>query len=236
MNLKLYKTRQPFLYPASWLVLAMLSLSTGMAQAQVFKWVSPDGKVNYGDRPAAPPPRAENKTVTGNVVGNDTLPFTLAEATKNAPVTLYTGQKCTACEDGRKLLSLRGIPFSEKTVVTNADIVSFGGTEVELPQLAIGTRRLSGFDAAAWQARLTAVGYPESNTLPKAYRNPPPISAAPTKPLDSSNPLNPLAKSDANDTRAEQRTQLHNRQSGNTAPAKPAPTKPSESTLPGLRF
>ncbi len=207
-------------------MLLTMSLCYGanVAQAQVFKWIGPDGKVNYGDRPAAPPPMAEKKAIGGNVVEGGDLPFELAEAAKNAPVTLYTGQKCSVCDEGRKLLSSRGIPFSEKTVITNADIASFGGTQVDLPQLTVGAARLSGFDAAAWQTRLTAAGYPVSNKLPKNYRNPPTSSAGPTVAAKTA------ADSDSttNDTSGAQ-----------NAPkslVRPTPPRPTDSTLPGLRF
>lgn len=212
-----------------WALLAIHWLcSAGMAQAQVFKWTGPDGKVNYGDRPAAPPPLAEKKTITGNVIDSGDLPFELAEARKNAPITLYTGQKCKICDEGRNLLSLRGVPFLEKTVVTNADIASFGGTQVELPQLTVGSARLSGFDPVAWQMRLTAAGYPESNKLPKNYRNPAPVSAGPVV-APKTGMENDKAANDATGTQTSGTT-------SNKGTARTAPAKKTDSALPGLRF
>ncbi|MES2831083.1 MAG: DUF4124 domain-containing protein [Pseudomonadota bacterium] len=206
------------------LLALFLICNAGVAQAQVFKWIGPDGKVNYGDRPAAPPPATEKKTMLGNVVDSGDLPFELAEARKNVPVVLYTGLKCAACDEGRKLLALRGIPFLEKTVVTNADIASFGGTQVELPQLTVGSARLSGFDPTAWQSRLTAAGYPESNKLPKAYRNPPTVSAGPAvMPKTGSENDNPASDPTTKGTK-------------NAAATRPAPARQTDSTLPGLRF
>ena len=213
----------------SWAVLAIYWLcSAGMAEAQVYKWVAPDGKVNYGDRMAAPPQLAEKKTISANVVDSGTLPFELAEATKNASVTLYTGQKCAACDEGRKLLSLRGVPFLEKTVVTNADIASFGSNQVELPQLTVGSTRLTGFDAVAWQMRLNAAGYPDSNKLPKTYRNPAPVSAAP-----ASEPKTGME----NDEAANAASGTHTTGTTSTrGPARRVPAKQTDSVLPGLRF
>src|SRR3954447_6585399 len=93
-------------------ILAMLLLSAAAAHAQLYKWVGPDGKVTYSD---APPPAAarkmEAKPLVSSVGGTADLPFELAEAVRNSPVTLYTAAKCGPCDEGRALLSARGIPF-----------------------------------------------------------------------------------------------------------------------------
>ena len=108
------------------LTLALLVCSA-VADAQVFKWVGPDGKTNYSDMPPGPSVvQSQKKVFSGNVVDTADMPFDLAAAVKNSPVTLYTGAKCIPCDDGRKLLTARGIPFSEKTVSSNADIALLG--------------------------------------------------------------------------------------------------------------
>lgn len=164
----------------SLLFIALLAGSAA-AQAQLYKWVGPNGKVTYSD---APPPAGaktvENKTVSSGGNGAD-LPFELAEAVRNHPVTLYTGEKCAPCDQGRSLLKARGIPFSEKTVSSNADIErlrQIGGES--LPLLIIGRNKQKGFEQGTWNVALTAVGYPESNKLPKTYRYPQAESAAPS--------------------------------------------------------
>jgi glutaredoxin len=137
--------------------------------------------VNYSD---APPPASaktvETKTVDGNAASNAGLPFELAEAARNHPVTLYTGEKCAPCDAGRSLLKMRGIPFSEKTVSSNADIERLrqAGSDT-LPLLIVGRSKQKGFADDAWSAALTAAGYPESSKLPKTYRYSQAESAAP---------------------------------------------------------
>ncbi|MBS0308032.1 MAG: DUF4124 domain-containing protein, partial [Proteobacteria bacterium] len=76
-------------------ILAML-LTAITAQAQMYKWVGPDGKVNYTD---TPPPKSAQKVEQKNLDGSsgvDTanLPYELAQAVKNSPVTLYSTPKC----------------------------------------------------------------------------------------------------------------------------------------------
>jgi hypothetical protein len=79
------------------------------------------------------------------------------------------------------MLNERGIPFSEKTVKSNEDIAALrkNTKEDQLPVLTVGGSKESGFSAAAWGTALTAAGYPESNRLPKTYRNAAPVAAAP---------------------------------------------------------
>lgn len=163
-------------------------LCSAGAHAQLYKWVGPDGKVTYSD---TPPPtaatRVEAKPVTGGSTVGVGLPFELAQAMKNHPVTLYTTRDCAPCDDGRKLLSQRGIPFSEKTVTTNDDILQFRQVagDSQLPVLAVGRSKERGFETSAWNTALTAAGYPETSRLPRAYQNPPAQAAAPkTEPVE----------------------------------------------------
>ncbi|MBC7514761.1 MAG: glutaredoxin family protein [Herminiimonas sp.] len=208
------------------LLLALL-LGHGTVHAQVFKWVGPDGKINYGDMPPATQ-RAEKKSLTANVLDNAALPFAVAEAARLHPVTFYTGTGCAPCDAGRKYLATRGIPFTEKSVTTNADIALLGGAQVELPQLTVGSSKLTGFEAGAWDARLSAAGYPASNKLSRNYRNPAPSALAPVT------------------AEATERKDTGGSTDGPTAPAaaslrpkaqvKPAAPPRTDPAIPGLRF
>lgn len=164
------------------LLFIVLMTGSAAASAQMYKWVGPDGKVTYSD---APPPASakgvEEKSLNATGASTAGLPFELAEAAKNHPVTLYTGDKCAPCDAGRSMLKTRGIPFSEKTVSSNADIERLrqAGSDT-LPLLTVGRSKQKGFEQGAWNAALTAAGYPESNKLPKTYRYPQADSAAPS--------------------------------------------------------
>ena len=157
-------------------------LCSAAAHAQLYKWTGPDGKVTYSD---TPPPAAarqvETKPVTGGSTVGAGLPFELAQVMKNHPVTLYTTRDCVPCDDGRKLLAQRGIPFNEKTVNTNDDILQFRQVagDSQLPVLTVGRSKERGFDASAWHTALTSAGYPETSRLPRTYQNPPAQAAAP---------------------------------------------------------
>ena len=154
--------------------LVLLVCATG-AQAQLYKWVGPDGKVTYSD---TPPPksaaRVETKSLDTGGVSTAGLPYELAEAVKNHPVTLYTTADCAPCNEGRNLLTQRGIPFAEKTVANKEDAEQFKkiNSEGKFPFLTVGRSKERGFEASAWNQALNAAGYPQSSRLPQGYRNP----------------------------------------------------------------
>ncbi|MNR83681.1 hypothetical protein D3C72_144630 [compost metagenome] len=162
-------------------------LLTGHAHAQLYKWVGQDGKVTYSDTP--PPSSAkkvEEKTISATTVASN-LPFELASAIKAAPVTLYTTSKCSGCDSGRALLNARGIPYTEKTVNTNEDLLRLqqAGGDKQLPFLTVGRSKQSGFEAEAWNSMLSAAAYPENSQLPATYRNPAAQPAAPKKTVEA---------------------------------------------------
>ncbi len=162
-----------------------LLMSAASVQAQLYKSTGPDGKVTYSDTPPVAGKVIPQKTLAGAGEGSsgDGLPYELALAVKNHPVTLYSSEKCIPCDDGRKLLNERGIPFSEKTVKSNEDIAALRKItkDDQLPVLTIGSNKESAFSPTAWGTALTAAGYPESNRLPKTYRNAAPVAASPGK-------------------------------------------------------
>lgn len=163
-----------------WLLLLSLLASAG-AHAQLYKSVGPDGKVSYGDKPPTSAARVEEKAVGNGSTATTTFPFELGEAARKHPVTLYTAANCGACDDGRKALKARGIPFAERTVETNADIdqLKQAGGGKELPFLVVGNQRQTGYESETWSRTLTIAGYPSNSHLPRTYRYPPAQSAAP---------------------------------------------------------
>jgi glutaredoxin len=163
----------------------LLLVCAANANAQMYKWVGPDGKVTYTDTP--PPPAAKNvqkkdiATAEVNIAG---LPYELSEVVKRSPVTLYTTKNCSPCDDGRKLLSARGIPFAEKTVNSNEDVAEFRkmNGDNQLPLLQIGRSKERGFEPDGWNAALTTAGFPETSKLPRSYQNPPAQATVPATP------------------------------------------------------
>lgn len=148
------------------------------SQAQVFRIVGPDGKVTFTDRPPADGKASPAPTVSmsGGGGGGASLPAELRSAAGRYPVTLYTSADCSPCTAARNLLVSRGVPFTEKTVSSNDDILALQrlAGEARLPFGTIGGQHVKGFSDAEWTQYLDAAGYPKASQLPPGYRNPAP--------------------------------------------------------------
>jgi glutaredoxin len=159
------------------------ALTAGSAHAELYKWVGPDGKISYSD---TPPPssakRVETRPIDAGRGNAADLPYELAQAARNHPVTLYAASDCPPCDEGRRLLTDRGVPYAEKTVQSKEDVDAFrklAGADARLPYLTIGRNAQRGFQPDNWSDALNAAGYPERSVLPKTYRNPPAQALAP---------------------------------------------------------
>ncbi|WP_162040313.1 glutaredoxin family protein [Undibacterium sp. YM2] len=160
------------------------------AQAQLYKSVGPDGKVTYSDQPPAANQKVEKKKLPDTLEGGN-LPQELAIVVAKNPVTLYSANGCSPCNDGRNLLKSLGIPFNEKTVNTAADqekMKQVSG-DLQMPLLVISNVKFRGYSMDEWKDALSKAGYPATSKLPKDYRYaaaepaaPPPPPAAPKAP------------------------------------------------------
>ena len=174
---------------------ASLSLSLLLTPAwALFKLVHPDGSVTYSDRP---PPSGAGR-VTSISAGGDrvqaaaALPLALRQAVQRHPVTLFTAVDCPPCDSARQWLVRRGVPYSERRVVSEDDArvlerLSGGRT---VPALNIGAQPLRGFSDADWTVFLDAAGYPRESQLPASWQAP---VAAPLANRTDAPPPVPLA-------------------------------------------
>jgi glutaredoxin len=153
----------------------LASLLASLPAHALYKVVGPDGKVTYTDQP---PTSVQNKVQSVGERGGATegdggaaLPFELRQVAQRYPVTLYTTEKCAACDSGRQLLRERGIPYSERTVSSGEDVEALqrltGSTDV--PMVSIGAQVLRGFQGSDWTTYLDLAGYPKASKLPAGY-------------------------------------------------------------------
>jgi hypothetical protein len=145
----------------------LLALAIGGVQAgEFYRWVDSSGKVHYGDQPPTTEgAQVEHKKFSSAPEDDDAdLPYETRRAHENFPVTLYTSSNCKEpCTQGRDLLNKRGIPFTEKSLVTQEDVDSFKkltGSGMT-PTLAVGKSYLNGFEAGQWSSELDTAGYPK---------------------------------------------------------------------------
>ncbi len=167
-------------------VLALLLAPSAWA---VYKVIGPDGHVTFTD---IPPSRAGEQVQrigipapTQRGQGASVIPTELAPVVRQYPVVIYTTPQCPACDDGVKFLRARGVPYTDKTITTPADVTAYKrvshGSET-LPLLTVaGVQLRVGFDPGAWSQALTTAGYPQRSILPDDYTfaAPEPLAPAP---------------------------------------------------------
>lgn len=218
--------------------LLALGCTSNISQAQtVYKSVGPDGKVTFSDRPPQEVPAAVvGKPKAGGTGSSDaassgsanpTLPYELKQVTAKYPVTLYTTSNCGPCDAGRVVLAKRGVPFTEKSIVTNEDIGAFSRITKDntLPYLTIGGQQIKGFTEIEWSQYLDSAGYPKQSALPPSYRQPP---AEPLSPLKTASEA--ATESAATGESAEKNP------SQRQPPSRPAPPIDRSSNPAGIRF
>ena len=173
---------------------AMATLA--LSAAAQYKVVGPDGRVTYTDRP--PADAASKVTTLSRGAMNevpatqDSLPAELRQVATRYPVTLYSTADCAPCESARQLLKQRGVPFTEKLVVSDDDIVAMESVvgARTLPALTIGTQAMRGLSEGEWTGYLDAAGYPRESKLPKNWQQRPATPLVPrSNPLAAPSPL-----------------------------------------------
>ncbi len=179
----------------------VLLAAAGGASAQMYKWVDANGKTHFTDQP--PPASAKPVAIKAapGARASVELPYALATAARNNPVTLYTTKPCAGCDMGRTHLKNRGIPFVEKTVSNGGDeekLKEVGG-DGSLPLLLIGSKKIAGFQAGNWDSALTQAQYPAKKMLPTNYQFPAPQAAAPVQPKPVAAPPAQVADADEDD-------------------------------------
>lgn len=166
-----------FLSTAALAVVAAGLLAPAANAQQVYRIVGPDGKVSFSDQP---PPATSNAKATTSAgrpgadsgASGSALPYELRQIANKYPVTLYTSDNCGPCTSARSLLTGRGIPFTEKTIVSTEDSKALQrlSGDTSLPFATIGGQQLNGFSDAEWTQFLNAAGYPAASVLPANYR------------------------------------------------------------------
>lgn len=150
------------------IVAALVAVPAGLhAQQTIYRWVDKDGKVVFSD---TPPPKeitsSTQKRAGGGYTDSVQLPYATQLAMQRNPVTLYASGVCGAlCDQGRALLSRRGVPFGERDASADpaaAEAVEKAVGSLVVPVLIVGEIKLRGFDEGTWQAALDTAGYPRT--------------------------------------------------------------------------
>ena len=175
----------------SWVLCPVLVFACVAAQADFYRWVDADGKVQYSDQP--PPAnikKVEKIKAAGGKPVEAPLPYALQQAVTNFPVTLYSSACGEACTRASELLAKRGVPYTEMDATDPAaqeELKKLAGGRLEVPFLKVGPDVLRGFEEGKWNTSLDAAGYPQTAVIPP---RPP---TRPTKPATVAPPVAPPA-------------------------------------------
>src|SRR5262245_24468334 len=92
---------------------AFLMAAAALAQAPVYRYVEPGGRVVYSDRP---PPAdvkgVQTKRLGANLVETSEPSLAAQMATDRFPATLFTFECGEICQSAEALLNKRGVPFA----------------------------------------------------------------------------------------------------------------------------
>ena len=154
----------------AFLLVLIAAAVSGPAQAQQYRWVDRNGITQFGDAPS-PGAKKIQKISIPTSAGPEAppLPFEIARAQKDFPVTLYTTPSCKdLCEQARAVLNRRSVPFSEFQVwneKTQQELKNATGSN-QLPTLMVGRALLRGFEQGQFDKLLDSAGYPALGAYP----------------------------------------------------------------------
>ena len=155
----------------------MLVLGCTTVQADLYRWVDANGKVQYSDQP--PPANIKNVDkikAKGGKPDDAPMPYGLQQAVKNFPVTLFSTECGESCTKARDLLAKRGIPYTDMDATQQAaqeELKKLINGPPVVPVLKVGRDTLKGFEAGQWNASLDAAGYPKTAVIPVRATKPP---------------------------------------------------------------
>lgn len=221
----------------------LLTTITWAVQAQnIYRSVDAQGRITFSDRlsvvqqaakagagagnASAPKPETA-ATADGTAPAEATetadhnaaadLPYALRQARSKYPVTFYSTGDCPPCDDARRMLVQRGVPYTERSVISGEDLKALhalSGQE-QLPFATVGQQHLVGWDADHWQRYLDLAGYPSQSALPRSWK-PSTATALAPQPAAPAQPATATAAA----------------QTASTSTSKPAAAAPATSAAP----
>lgn len=140
-----------------------LALALPAGAAQLYRWVDEKGNVEWRDTP--PPANAKNverRNMSGNTIETSTLPYSVQQAVKKHPVTLWAFDCGEPCTKARTHLARRGVPHTERNPQKEPDEMKKATGGLDVPVLLVGTNQLKGYLDTTWDAALDTAGYPRT--------------------------------------------------------------------------
>ena len=149
------------------ILLMLCCLSAGVAaQDATYHWKDERGISHYSDRPPRSPSRILRPDASLHRRQTNCRLYLVRKVAADFPVTVYVADTCgQPCEDGRALLSARGIPFSQVRVATPDEVTAlrsrFNGSGI-VPAILVGRAAFSVFLPSAGRSCWTTPATPGS--------------------------------------------------------------------------
>lgn len=221
---------------------ALLALAAGAAAAQtLYRWTDDKGRVHITDSPPPTGVKGVQKAGSSAAAGTASsapvgqVPYELAIAMKEYPVTLYSTPTCKeGCSLARGVLNKRGIPFKEIVVqdeATNEELKKASGA-TEVPTIIVGKSVQRGFEETAYNELLDMARYPKAGILPvRSQAAPPPPDATPKAEAEKAAP--PAPKMGAYAPKAPKKAEPEQARPYAPIPGKDAPRTGPYQKVPG---
>ena len=190
--------------------ISLVAISVASVDAQVYRWTDNKGRKYVTD---APPPRTAKDSRYYDLRQRDenqSRPLKRkkrpAKNFKFTPVILYTSHSCGAnCAEIRKLLTERGVAFTEKRIKDELDeewLLKQTGEKI-VPSVTVGSTIQKGFDPERLNTILTNAGFPKAVAMPEnkdpiSLDSPPPAKNADSEKIE--NPPTPTNKNGDSDS------------------------------------
>ena len=145
--------------------LAILVFTANVQAETYYRSIDKDGRVHYGEKPVEGADDVATLKARAMPNADESLPFETRRAKEKYPVMLYIADECQdGCKQAREYLLKRGIPFTEKKLVTVDDVAAFKKeiASDRLPVVKVGKKIITGFLQSQWSSELDAAGYPQS--------------------------------------------------------------------------
>jgi hypothetical protein len=147
----------------SMLALAVAIAAQAVTAAQLYRWVDEQGRVEWRDTP--PPASAkqiEQRTISSNTIQTSTVPYSVQQAVKNYPVTLWVFDCGEPCKQAKAHLARRGVPHTQRDAQKESDQLKKLAGSLEVPLLLVGSTQLKGYLEETWDSALDSAGYPRT--------------------------------------------------------------------------
>ena len=131
------------------------------AEAQIYRWVDGNGRVQYTDKPPAGVKAKPVQDRINSYGGAPTVSGAASAGGTRPEIRMYSTEWCGYCKKARDYMARNRIRFTEldieKSTAAHAEYKRLGGRGV--PVILVGAQRMNGYSEERFAQMLKAAGY-----------------------------------------------------------------------------